>query len=71
MLKHTQANFKKFMESNKDQNNEDIKIALEKMHKAFPKAVNTLIELLASKNDGVKLQAARAIRDLILGKFNK
>ena len=59
------------MESNKDQNNEDIKIALEKMHKAFPKAVDTLIELLASKNEGVKLQAARTIRDLILSKFNK
>lgn len=59
------------MESNKDQNNEDIKIALEKMHKAFPKAVDTLIELLASKNEGVKFQAARAIRDLILGKLNR
>lgn len=59
------------MESNKDQNNENIKIALEKMHEAFPRAVDTLIELLASKNESVKLQAARTIRDLILGKFNK
>jgi len=41
------------------------------MHKAFPKAVDTLIELLASKNEGVKFQAARAIRDLILGKLNR
>jgi HEAT repeat protein len=59
------------MNKNEDQNNEDIKIALKKMREAFPKAVDTLIELLASKNEGVKLQAARAIRDLILGKFNK
>ena len=49
----------------------EVEAASAKMHKAFPKAVDTLIELLASKNEGVKLQAARAIRDLILGKFNK
>ena len=59
------------MKKNKNQIDKEIEEALAKLHKAFPKAVDTLIELLASKNEGVKLQAARAIRDLILGKFNR
>jgi HEAT repeat protein len=59
------------MKKNKNQIDKEVEAASAKMRKAFPKAVDTLIELLASKNEGVKLQAARAIRDLILGKFNK
>ena len=59
------------MKKNKNQIDKEIEEALAKLHEALPQAVDTLIELLASKNEGVKLQAARTIRDLILGKFNR
>lgn len=55
------------MEKNKKQNKE-IEIALAILHKALPKAVDTLITLLESKDAKIRLRAAVAIREFILGK---
>lgn len=63
------------MKKNKNQNEKEvekeIEEALVKLHEALPQAVETLIELSASKNTAIRDRASREIRERLMGKPTK